>query len=117
MSDVRGGATLDEKLDLWLIGGAERFRRDPQLRKALLAIARHEDSRGCLQLLESILETPRLAERLIELLKPEARKEAAAPGKLAVVNAAARRVAGRAPAVSANGRKAGVKSARKGGAL
>ena len=71
MSDLRAQATLDEKLDLWLIGGAERFRRDPELRRALLAIARHEDSRRCLMLLESILETPSLSERLLELLRPE----------------------------------------------
>src|SRR5215467_8179019 len=56
LSDLRAQATLDEKLDLWLIGGAERFRRDPELRRALLAIARHTDSRRCLLLLESILE-------------------------------------------------------------
>jgi transcriptional regulator with XRE-family HTH domain len=67
LSDLRG---LEDKLDLWLIGGAERFRRDPELRRALLAVARHEDSRGCLLLLESVLETPSLAERLLELLRP-----------------------------------------------
>ena len=72
MSDVGGQATLDEKLDLWLIGGAERFRRDPELRRALLAISKHSDSRGCLLLLESVLETPELAERLLELLRPQA---------------------------------------------
>lgn len=71
MSDLRTQATLDEKLDLWLIGGAERFRRDPELRRALLAIARHDDSRRCLLLLESILETPELSERLLEVLRPE----------------------------------------------
>jgi len=71
VSELRGQATLDEKLDLWLIGGAERFRRDPELRRALLAIARHEDSRRCLLLLESILETPSLGERLLELLRPQ----------------------------------------------
>lgn len=72
VSELRHQATLDEKLDLWLIGGAERFRRDPELRRALLAIARHQDSRRCLLLLESILETPSLSERLLELLRPEA---------------------------------------------
>ncbi len=71
MSDLRQQVTLDEKLDLWLIGGAERFRRDPELRRALLAIARHDDSRRCLLLLESILETPSLSERLLEVLRPE----------------------------------------------
>lgn len=71
LSDLRAQHTLDEKLDLWLIGGAERFRRDPELRRALLAIARHSDSRRCLLLLESILETPSLSERLLEVLRPE----------------------------------------------
>lgn len=63
---------IEDKLDLWLIGGAERFRRDPELRRALLAVAKHEDSRCCLLLLESILETPQLAARLLELLRPQA---------------------------------------------
>lgn len=71
VSELRHNVTLDEKLDLWLIGGAERFRRDPELRRALLAIARHADSRRCLLLLESILETPSLSERLLEVLRPE----------------------------------------------
>jgi len=66
-SDLRG---LEDKLDLWLIGGAERFRQDRELRKALLAISQHDDSRRCLLLLESVLETPKLAERLLELLRP-----------------------------------------------
>jgi transcriptional regulator with XRE-family HTH domain len=68
MSDVRG---LEDKLDLWLVGGAERFRRDPELHRALLSVAKHDDSRGCLLLLESVLETPSLAERLMELLRPK----------------------------------------------
>ena len=67
LSDAR---TLEDKLDLWLVSGAERFRRDPELRRALLALARHEDSRKCLLLLELILETPSLAERLLHLLRP-----------------------------------------------
>ena len=71
VSELRHQATLDEKLDLWLIGGAERFRRDPELRRSLLAISKHKDSRRCLLLLESILETPSLSERLLEVLRPE----------------------------------------------
>jgi hypothetical protein len=70
ISDVR---TLEERFDLWLIAGAERFRRDPAVRHALLQVAKHEDSRGCLILLGAILETPGLAERLLQVLKPEAR--------------------------------------------
>ena len=70
-SDLRG---QEDKLDLWLVGGAERFRRDRELRKALLAISRHEDSRSALLLLESVLETPRLAERLMEVLRTGSRE-------------------------------------------
>ena len=69
MSDVR---TVEDKLDLWLIAGAERFRRDPELCHALLALSRHEDSRRCLLLLESVLETPALVDRLMQVLRPEA---------------------------------------------
>src|ERR1700730_4673508 len=68
MSDVR---TLEDKLDLWLISGAERFHRDPELQKALLTLAQHEHSRRCLLLLEAILETPSLGERLLQVLRPE----------------------------------------------
>ena len=68
MSDVR---TVEDKLDLWLIAGAERFRRDPELCHALLALSRHEDSRRCLLLLESVLETPALVDRLMQVLRPE----------------------------------------------
>ena len=68
LSDARLG---EDKLDTWLIGGAERFRRDPELCRALLTVAKHEDSRRCLLLLESVLETPQLAGRLLDLLRPE----------------------------------------------
>ena len=61
----------EDKLDLWLIAGAERFRRDPELRRALLAAAQHDDTRRCLLLLAAILETPSLADRLLEVLRPE----------------------------------------------
>jgi transcriptional regulator with XRE-family HTH domain len=59
---------LEDKLDLWLINGAERFRRYPEVSRALLALARHPDSRKCLILLGAILETPGLAERLLPVL-------------------------------------------------
>ena len=66
-SEVRG---LEDKLDLWLIHGAERFRRDREVRRALLAVAKHPNSRECLILLAEILETPKLAERLLQVLRP-----------------------------------------------
>jgi len=72
VSDI---GALEDKLDLWLVSGAERFRRDPELQKALLDLARHADTRMCIVLLGEILENPGLAERLMEVLKtPVARK-------------------------------------------
>jgi transcriptional regulator with XRE-family HTH domain len=64
-------STLEDKLDLWLVQGAERFRKDPQVSQALLALAKHSDSRRCLVLMRGILETPNLAERLLQVLRPE----------------------------------------------
>ena len=66
------GATED-KMDLWLINGAERFWRDLELHEALVRIARHENSRMCLVLLGAILDNPGLAERLLQVLKPAER--------------------------------------------
>jgi transcriptional regulator with XRE-family HTH domain len=68
ISDLRA---TEDSLDLWLINGAERFRRDPEVRRALLEISKHEDSRKCLVLLGAILETPNLVDRLLQVLKPE----------------------------------------------
>ena len=69
ISDV---GALEDKLDLWLVSGAERFARDADLHHALLAIARHSDSRMCILVLGTILENPGLAERLMEVLKAPA---------------------------------------------
>jgi transcriptional regulator with XRE-family HTH domain len=68
LSDLRA---FEDKLDLWLISGAEGFRKDAELSEALLRIARYEDSRMCIVLLGEIVETPNLAERLLQVLKPE----------------------------------------------
>jgi transcriptional regulator with XRE-family HTH domain len=68
MSELRN---VEDKLDLWLVSGAERFRRDPELMSALLTLARHERTRECLLLLEAILETPGLMPRLMEVLQPK----------------------------------------------
>src|SRR5215471_281833 len=68
MSDARN---TEDKLDLWLIGGAERFRRDPALCGAILALANHDDTRRCLLLLKQVLETPGLVDRLCEALSPK----------------------------------------------
>lgn len=71
-SEVRN---LEDKLDLWLVDGAERFRRDPELKQALLTVAQHEHSRECLLLLESILDTPGLLPRLMDVLRPQREAE------------------------------------------
>lgn len=62
---------VEDKLDMWLVSGAERFRRDPELKHALLVLARHENSRECLLLTEAILDTPGLMPRLAEVLRPK----------------------------------------------
>jgi transcriptional regulator with XRE-family HTH domain len=69
MSDVR---TVEERVDLWLIDGAENFRSDPELCDAMLKVARHEDSRRCFILLSAILDTPGLPDRLLHVLKGHA---------------------------------------------
>jgi len=66
MSDLR---TSEERLDLWLIDGAETFRADRELRDAMLKVARHEDSRRSFVLLAAILETPGLSDRLLHVLR------------------------------------------------
>jgi transcriptional regulator with XRE-family HTH domain len=74
ISDV---GAQEDKLDLWLINGAERFRRDLDLHEALVTVARHENSRMCLTLLGAILENPGLAERLLQVLKPSTERSRA----------------------------------------
>jgi transcriptional regulator with XRE-family HTH domain len=69
VSDI---GALEDKLDLWLVSGAERFSRDVELHQALLSVARHPDSRMSIVLLGKILENPGLAERLLEVLRAPA---------------------------------------------
>jgi hypothetical protein len=66
-SDLRA---TEDRLDLWLISGAEQFTRDPELSQALLDVAKYKDTRKCLLLLGAILESPELVERLTEVLRP-----------------------------------------------
>jgi transcriptional regulator with XRE-family HTH domain len=67
LSDV---SAMEDKLDLWLVQGGERFRSDPAVSRALLNLAKHDDSRRCLVLMDAILETPELAEKLFHVLRP-----------------------------------------------
>jgi transcriptional regulator with XRE-family HTH domain len=114
-SDVRG---LEDKLDLWLVSGAERFRRDAVLKHALLTLARHEQTRDCLLLLEAILDTPGLMPRLLEVLRPSvlAEGEANSDGKGSAGQAAKNgiRKAGKARTGKGLTGKAGVGKVRTG---
>ena len=67
-SDLR---TTEGKLDVWLLQGSERFAGDPEVSDVLIKCAREKDTRRCLLLLGAILETPGLAERLLDALRPE----------------------------------------------
>ena len=63
---LRPRRDLDDRLDLWLIDGAEEFAEDPRLHEALLQIAKHPKSRDVLVVFGSIVENRELMERLIE---------------------------------------------------
>src|SRR6202046_1545965 len=67
-SDLR---TTEGQLDVWLLQGSERFANDPEVSDVLIKVARDKDTRRCLILLGAILDTPELAERLLEALRPE----------------------------------------------
>lgn len=58
----------EDQLDLWLIQGAEKFRHDGVLAAALLKIARDGETRKCVLLLATMLDTPGLMERLAQVL-------------------------------------------------
>jgi len=67
-SDLR---TTEGQLDVWLLQGSERFVGDPEVSDVLIKAAREKDTRRSLLLLGAILDTPGLAERLLEALRPE----------------------------------------------
>ncbi|MHB8217376.1 MAG: helix-turn-helix domain-containing protein [Candidatus Sulfotelmatobacter sp.] len=67
-SDLR---TTEGQLDVWLLQGSERFVSDPEVSEVLIKAAREKDTRRCLLLLGAILDTPGLAERLLEALRPD----------------------------------------------
>jgi transcriptional regulator with XRE-family HTH domain len=74
VSDLR---TIEGKLDVWLLQGSERFASDPEVSEVMIKAAREKDTRRCFILLGAILDTPELADRLLEALKPAARVPAA----------------------------------------
>jgi len=68
-SDLR---TTEGQLDVWLLQASERFASDPEVSEVMLKVAREQDTRRCFLLLGAILNTPGLADRLLEALQPEA---------------------------------------------
>src|SRR5262249_59031949 len=66
LSDV---GAMEDKMDLWLINGAERFRHDLDLHEALVTIARHKDSPMLMVLLGAILVNHRIAKLLCVIVK------------------------------------------------
>src|SRR6266436_2099294 len=68
VSDLR---TVEGQIDVWLLQGSERFASDPEVSHVLIKAAREKDTRRSLLLLGAILDTPGLAERLLEALRPE----------------------------------------------
>jgi transcriptional regulator with XRE-family HTH domain len=67
-SDLR---TTEGQLDVWLLQGSERFAGDAEVSDVLIKAAREKETRRCLLLLGAILDTPGLAERLLEALRPD----------------------------------------------
>jgi transcriptional regulator with XRE-family HTH domain len=67
-SDLR---TTEGQLDVWLLQGSEKFASDPEVSNVLIKAAREKDTRRCFLLLGAILDTPGLADRLLDALRPE----------------------------------------------
>lgn len=68
-SDLR---TTEGQLDVWLLQGSEKFANDPEVSNVLIKAAREKDTRRSFLLLGAILDTPGLADRLLEALRPDA---------------------------------------------
>jgi transcriptional regulator with XRE-family HTH domain len=62
---IKPRRSVDQRVDDWLIDSSHEFREDTELSRALLNIAKHEQSRECLVLLGSIVENKSLIDRLV----------------------------------------------------
>ncbi|MBS1849599.1 MAG: transcriptional regulator [Acidobacteria bacterium] len=78
VSDLR---TTEGKLDVWLLQASERFAGDSEVSDVLVKLARQKDTRSCFVLMGAILDTPGLADRLLEALQPDKRGRAGKSGK------------------------------------
>jgi transcriptional regulator with XRE-family HTH domain len=92
---ISGLPAPESSLHLWLLEGAQRFRRDAEVSAVLENLAHRNDTKRCLALLGAILDAPDLVPKLLHVLRPahsDAQKaqDASANGKSA-------------PGVAANG--------------
>ena len=67
-------ATVETRLDRWLLDGAAQFAYDPPLGAALERLAHHAETRRCLVLLGEMMSMPGLVDRLSETLVPEGQR-------------------------------------------
>lgn len=73
---ISGLPAPESGLHLWLLEGAQRFRRDAEVSAVLEKLAHRNDTKRCLTLLGAILDAPDLVPKLLHVLQP-AHKEAA----------------------------------------
>jgi transcriptional regulator with XRE-family HTH domain len=67
---ISGLPAPESGLHLWLLEGAQRFRREPEISAVLEKLAHRDDTRRCLALLGAILEAPDLVPKLLHVLRP-----------------------------------------------
>lgn len=73
---ISGLPAPESGLHLWLLEGAQRFRRDAEISAVLEKLAHRDDTKRCLALLGAILDAPDLVPKLLHVLQP-AHKEGA----------------------------------------
>jgi transcriptional regulator with XRE-family HTH domain len=67
---ISGLPAPESGLHLWLLEGAQRFRREPEISAVLEKLANRNDTRRCLALLGAILDAPDLVPKLLHVLRP-----------------------------------------------
>ncbi|MGA9885504.1 MAG: helix-turn-helix transcriptional regulator [Candidatus Acidiferrales bacterium] len=67
---ISGLPAPESGLHLWLLEGAQRFRRDAEVSAVLEKLAQRDDTKRCLALLGAILDSPDLVPKLLHVLRP-----------------------------------------------
>lgn len=67
---ISGLPAPESGLHLWLLEGAQRFRRDADVSSVLEKLAHRDDTKRCLTLLGAILDAPDLVPKLLHVLRP-----------------------------------------------